>query len=171
MSRRSATAWEVLSPEQHAAVLTRLMASHPEIRAEADETAIAVLAEVDRTEVANEVCWALESVLTADVGARSGRQRGRGYVDPSEAAWELLGAAVEPFLVRLRQLAEIGLHAAAIELGAGILFGLVEAKGDDECAIFFEEDFVAEQRADVLAVMREAGLDAASADSESAHQE
>lgn len=70
----------------------------------------------------------------------------RGYVDPSEAAWELLGAAVEPFLVRLRQLAKIGLHAAAIELGAGILLGLVEAKGDDECAIFFDEDFAVERR-------------------------
>lgn len=143
-------------------MLTRLLASHPEIRAEADETAIAVLADVARTEVADQVCWAVESVSTADVGARSGRQRGRGYVDPSEAAWELLGAAVEPFLVRLRQLAEIGLHAAAIELGAGILLGLVEAKGDDECAIFFDEDFAVEQRADVLAMMCEAGLDTAS---------
>lgn len=118
----------------------------PEIRSEADETAIAVLADVDRTEVADQVCWAVESVSTAAVGARSGRQRGVGTLTRARQPGNCSGAAVEPVLVRLRQLAEIGLHAAAIELGAGILLGLVEAKGDDECAIFFDEDFAVERR-------------------------
>lgn len=65
-------------------------------------------------------------------------------------------------MVRLRRLAEIGLHAAAIEVGAGILLGLNDARGDDECAIFFEADFAPEQHAEVLATMREAGLDTVS---------
>jgi len=159
MSPRPVTAWEVLAEEQRAAVLDRLLASHPELQAEADDTAIAVLSDIDRAEVADEVCFALESVSTADVGARSGRQRGRGYVDPSEAAWELLSAAIEPFVVRLRRLAEIRLHAAAIEVGAGILLGLNDATGDEECAIFFEDSFAAEQHAEVLATMQAAGLD------------
>lgn len=90
MSPQSITAWEVLADEQHAAVLDRLLASHPELQAEADDTAIAVLSDVDRAEVAGEVCSVVESVSTGDVAARSGRQRGRGYVDPSEAAWSLL---------------------------------------------------------------------------------
>lgn len=112
--------------------------------------------------MADDVRWAVESVGTADVGARSGRQRGRGYVDPSEAAWELLGAAVEPFVTRVRRLAELGLHVAAIELAAGILLGLNDANGDDDCAIFFEEDFAAEHQTDLLVTVRELGLDTAS---------
>lgn len=62
MSARPVTAWEVLADEQHAAVLGRLLVSHPELRAEADDAAIAVLSDVDRAEVAGEVCWAVESV-------------------------------------------------------------------------------------------------------------
>jgi hypothetical protein len=152
-------AWDALSEAEHALVLRRLVQTHPELVAEVEEVATAVLAEVERSEVAGEVACAVESVSTADVGARSGRQRGRGYVDPSEAAWELLEAAVDPFVARLRRLADAGLRGAATEVGAGILLGLNEARGDDECAISFEPDFAAEQAAAVLAEMVDVGLD------------
>ena len=134
-------------------MLRRLLQAHPELQAEANKVAASMFVEVERSEVADEECSALEAVSTADVGARSGRQRGRGYVDPSEAAWELLGAAVEPFVTRLRQLAGGRLREAATEAGAGILLGLAEGNRDDECVIFFETDFTAEQKEEVLAAV------------------
>ena len=63
-----------------------------------------MLEAVERSDVADDVSTALESVSTAVVGAHSGRQRGRGYVEASDAAWELLAAAVDPFVVRLSAL-------------------------------------------------------------------
>lgn len=159
VARRQATAWEILSDAEHALVLRRLLQGHPELRAEADQLVISVLEELERFAVADEVCWALESVSTAEVVAHSGPQRGRGYVDPSEAAWELLSAAVDPFVVRLRRLADLGLREAATEVGAGVLLGLSQAAGDDECAISFEPDFAGEHAAATLADMEEAGLD------------
>jgi hypothetical protein len=159
MTERKATAWEIVSDEEQVVVLRRLLDVHPELRAEANQVVLTMLEGVDRSGVADEVAWALDSVSTAEVGARSGRQRGRGYIDPSEAAWELLAAALDPFVVRLRQLVDIGLREAATEVGAGVLLGLSQASGDDECAIFFEPDFAAEQAAEVLACMQDAGLD------------
>lgn len=143
-------------------VVRRLLGKHPEFQADANEIAKGILVEVKRDEVAEAVRSALEAVSTGDVAARSGRQRGHGYVDPSEAAWELLNAAVDPYRVRLRRLVEVGLPDAAIECGAGILRGLDEGRGDDECAIFFEANFAAETADAVLAEMEDVGLDVVS---------
>lgn len=160
MTGRGTTAWEIASDAEHVIVLRRLLDGHPELRAEADQLVLSVVAGVARADLADDVAFALESVSTAEVGANSGRQRGRGYVEMSDAAWELLGAAVDPFVVRLRHLVDIGLRDAATEVGAGVLLGLSQATGDDECAIYFEPDFAAEKGAEVLAEIAELGLDA-----------
>lgn len=158
MTPRRPTAWEIQSDAEAVVVLHGLVETHPELRAEADQIVISVLQDVDRSVVADEVSWALEAVTTAEVGAGSGRQRHR-YIDPGQASLDLLEAAVDPFLVRLRQLAGIGLSEAATEVGAGVLLGLAQASGGDECAIFFEPDFVVEHEALVVASMVELGLD------------
>lgn len=159
MTGRKTTAWEIVSDGEQVIVLRRLLDGHPELRAEADQLVLTVLGGVVRSDIADDVSSALESVSTAEVGANSGRQRGRGYVEMSEAAWELLADAVDPFVVRLRQLVDIGLREVATEVGAGVLLGLSQASGDDECAIYFEPDFAAEKGAEVLADMEELGLD------------
>jgi len=113
MTGRKTTAWEIASDAEQVVVLWRLLDRHPELRAEADQLVLTVLEAVERSDVADDVSTALESVSTAVVGAHSGRQRGRGYVEASDAAWELLAAAVDPFVVRLRQLVDLGLRDAA----------------------------------------------------------
>lgn len=62
---------------------------------------------------------------------RSGRIRGRGYVHETEAAWETLGEAVEPFLADLRRRAGLGLDAAA-DVAAGIVAGLYQCREPED---------------------------------------
>lgn len=70
-----------------------------------------------------------------------------------------LAAAVDPFVARVRQLVDLGLRDTATEVGAGVVLGLSQASGDDECAIYFEPDFATEKGAGVLADMEELSLD------------
>lgn len=55
------------------------------------------LAQVDTDDVTNAVVAALLALDQEDLAARAGRTR-YGYVEPTEAAWSLLEAAVEPWL-------------------------------------------------------------------------
>jgi hypothetical protein len=121
--------------------------------------AATLLTEITRSDVGEQVCRALESVSTAEVAARSGRQRGSGYVDPSEAAWSLLEDVVEPFVIRFKQLAGSGSEGPALEVGAGILLGLDQATGDENSAIYFEPEFKSEKADEILTEMESAGLD------------
>jgi hypothetical protein len=148
---------ELLSDAERGRVLHQLLESHPELRDEAERLALDLLTRIDRDTVAVEAQIALEAVSTAEVAAASGRQRG-GYVDHLEASSLLLEASVEPFIERLPLLAEADHSRVAAEIGTGILDGLELAKGDDESAIFFDEQF-AEMHADyVIDEMERAGL-------------
>jgi hypothetical protein len=157
---RRPSIWKVLTDAEHVVVVQRLLRERPEVREEARRIATSLLAQTKRSEVAREVRRAAEAVSTGDVAARSGRQPGGGYVEASEAAWELLSAAVEPFVQRLRSLVDLRQPQAATEVGVGILLGLSKVKGTDMCAVFFETDFITEEGAHVVAAMEEAGLGA-----------
>lgn len=142
-------ALELLDDSERSRVLRQLLDARPELQTEAERLALGVLTKADRDTVAAQVQAALESVSTADVAAISGKQRG-GYVDHFEASGILLEEAVEPFLQRFRALADSGHQDLAAEVGLGILRGLEIAEGDDECAIFFDEQF-AEMHAEYVA--------------------
>lgn len=148
---------ELLSDAERSRVLQQLLDTNPELGDEAERLALDLLTRIDRATVAVEVQIALESVSTAEVTAASGRQRG-GYVDHFEAASLLLEASVEPFIERLRVLSEAGHSVVAAEIGAGILDGLELAKGDEESAIFFDEQFAEMHAEYVIDEMKRAGL-------------
>ena len=64
-------------------------------------------------------------------GSRHGRsQRARagahewGYVEPTEAAWEILEEAVEPFVADIERRIALGLEDAALQLCQGMVLGL-----------------------------------------------
>jgi hypothetical protein len=158
MTGRRPSIWKVLTDAEHVVVMQRLLRERPEMREEARRIATLLLAQTKRSEVAREVRRAVEAVTTGEVAARSGRQPGGGYVEASEVAWELLSAAVEPFVQRLRSLVELRQPQAATEVGTGILLGLANVKGNEMCAVFFETDFIAEEVAEVVEAMEEAGL-------------
>ena len=93
------------------------------------------------------------------VGAHSGRQRGRGYVEASDAAWELLAAAVDPFVVRLRQLVDLACETRPRRWAPASSWGCLSRAATTDAPFTFEPDFVTEKGAEVLADMEELSLD------------
>ena len=85
---------ERLAGEEACAVLSRLLETHPELRSEAESIAQSVMSSQSVQDVATGVSDALIGV---DLDALSGRagKHSWGYVEPSEAAVELLEEAIE----------------------------------------------------------------------------
>lgn len=122
----SAPALDTLSGSERAHVLAGLLDAHPELRPAAEQAARALLGSVVVVvvDVADAVSSSLEAIPLDDLAARSGRIRGRGYVDETEAAWELVTEAVEPFRADLRRRGGLDLTDAAAALAVGIVAGL-----------------------------------------------
>lgn len=117
-----------LDPGEAQAVLQRLLATRADLRDEAERIARALLGEVSFESVADDVEHALRSLDLDDLGGRAGRHRG-GYTSPTEAAWELLQEAVDPFMEDMKRQMELGLGAEALEICKGILLGLYRIRG------------------------------------------
>ncbi|MGD0776491.1 MAG: hypothetical protein ABSC05_27060, partial [Candidatus Solibacter sp.] len=58
-----------------------------------------------------------------DLNSRAGGHSW-GYVEPTEAAWELLEEALEPFVTEMKRYLELGLEEQSREMCQGILLGL-----------------------------------------------
>lgn len=122
-SIRTARNLDRLDDRERSAVLSKLLATHPELVAEADDLATRLLTTVNPGDVAENVMSVLTSLDIDDLANRAGRHRG-GYVEPNEAAWALIEEAFEPFLIELRRLAELGHLDAATATARGALDGL-----------------------------------------------
>jgi hypothetical protein len=130
---KSATpALDALSGGEHADVLAELLASHPDLRPEAEHAAQRLLGTETVEAVAEDVVCALEAIPLEDLAARSGRIRGRGYVHENEAAWEILSEVIEPFLIDLRRRAGLGMSDAASAIATGIVAGLYQARAPED---------------------------------------
>jgi len=125
-------ALDALRSDENAAVMRELLDAHPELRPEAELAARRLLDAITVEAVAEDVAWALEYIPLDDLGARSGRVRGRGYVHENEAAWELVSEAVEPFIADLRRRAGLGLADAAAVVATGIVAGLYQAREPED---------------------------------------
>jgi hypothetical protein len=124
---------ERLEAGEALSLLHRLLSAHPDLRSEAEEMARALLAEIDFEAVGEDVEDALRALDINDLNDRAGCHRD-GYTDPTEAAWELLQEAIDPFLVNMKRQTELGLSAQALETCKGVLLGLYrirERKGDE----------------------------------------
>ena len=114
-SRKKAPVLDRLKPGEAETVLRRLLAAHPDLGDEAEQIARSVLGEVSFESVAEEVEHAVRSLDLDDLNNRAG-SHARGYTESSEAAWELLGEAVDPFLDDMQRQVELGLEAEALEI-------------------------------------------------------
>ena len=128
-NRADTPALDALTGEERSLVLGELLGSHPELNVEVEQAALRQLESVTVEAVADEVSWALDEIPVEDLAARSGRVRGRGYVHENEAAWELVGEAVEPFMSDVRRRAALGLTDAASARVTGIVAGLYRSRG------------------------------------------
>jgi hypothetical protein len=139
-------ALDALSGTEHAKVLAELLVSHPDLRPEAELAAHRLLETATVEGIADEVAWALGDIPLEDLASRAGPIRGRGYVHESEAAWELLGEAIAPFLADLRRRASLHHVDAAAVVAIGIVAGLYQARDPEDGTVvaYAGEDSLAE---------------------------
>jgi hypothetical protein len=101
-----------LDDAEAASVLRKLLDRHPELRAEAETIAREMLIAISPSSVADDVENALLQFDYDDLNGRAG-SRSWGYVEPAQAATDLLEEAVEPFLSDLKRYLEMGLEDQA----------------------------------------------------------
>lgn len=151
-----------LQPGEAALVLRRLLAGHPELLPEAEEISRSTLGDVSFESIASEVEDSIRQLDLDDLNGRAGRHSW-GYTEPTEAAWELLEEAVEPFVEDMKRHLGLGLDAEAFEICKGIVLGLYQcrdASGDE--FLGWASDFPEEAAGNVVADWIGAGKQGAS---------
>ena len=147
----SANALDKMAPYELADVLYALLAKHPELHTEAEQIAIDMMAAPSVEDVANNVHDAVTSLGIDSFHGRTGKQA-CGYVEPTEAAWELLGESIEDVLADMKRRASLGLHEAAEAICCGIVLGLHRAKGtSSDGPLGWAPDFPAEEACHAVA--------------------
>ena len=124
---------ERLKPEEAAAVLRHLLKVHPDLSSEAEEMARSLLREVRYEQIAAEIEDEIRALDYEALNARAGRHAW-GYVEPAEAAMEILEETVGPFREDMKRHLELGLEAEALEICKGLVLGcyrLSERAGGD----------------------------------------
>lgn len=106
-------------------ILRQLAARDERLAGEIAALARAHLSDVDVDEVARGLRHKLESLEPEDVWERAGRTR-HGYVDESEAAFELLEQLLEPQRDEVRRRQKAGLHLAAEQMCMGLMLAFYE---------------------------------------------
>jgi len=150
---------ERLKPDEAVLVLRRLPEVHPELASEAEETARSLLQEVKYEEIAAEIENEIRALDYDDLNARAGRHEW-GYVEPTEAAWEILEETLEPFREDMKRHLELGLEAEALEICKGLVLGcyrLSERAGGD--VLGWAPDFPVEAAGHALEVWYTGGDD------------
>src|SRR6185312_16402371 len=97
-------------------LLDKLLTTQPELREQVEELARLRLTAEDRDTVASDVESALNSHDIDELNSHAGYHPGRGYIDPGEAADEILDGELQPFLDDLARRANLGFAAAATEI-------------------------------------------------------
>jgi hypothetical protein len=112
-----------LSPDELAAVLRRLLEKRPALVEEAEKIAARIISLPSVDDIADKVFLAVTSLDMDDLHGRAGRHSW-GYVEPSEAARELLEEAVQDVFDDMKRRRDLGFEAAAEAVCCGIIFGL-----------------------------------------------
>ena len=141
-----------LDNAEAASVLKKLLARHRELRPEAETIPSGLLTAVSPSSVADDVEIALLQYDYDDLNGRAG-SHSWGYVEPTEAAWELLEEAVEPFVGEMKGYLEMGLEEHAVQFCQGVVLGLYRVRdGHDNDILGWAEDFPAEAACNLLDV-------------------
>jgi len=150
---------ESLKPVEAAAVLRHLLEVHPDLASEAEEIARSLLHEVNYEDVAAEIEDEIRALDHEVLNARAGRHEW-GYVEPTEAAWEILEETVEPFREDMKRHLQLGLESEALEICKGLVLGCYRlgerAVGD---VLGWAPDFPAEAAGNALEVWYTGGDD------------
>jgi hypothetical protein len=155
---RKASVLDHLKPDEAAFVLRQLLASHPDLAAEAAKMAKSLLHEESFENIADEVEEAVNAPDLEELNSRAGRHSG-GYTDPTDAAWEILEEAVAPFIDDITRHIQSGLAEDALEICKGVVLGLyrVENGGKGE-VVGWAPDFAADAACNAIDAWRAGGI-------------
>ncbi|PYJ92661.1 MAG: hypothetical protein DME23_27085, partial [Verrucomicrobia bacterium] len=95
--KQAADMLERLDSEEAVALLHLLLDKHPELRPEVEEMAKNVISSKSIEDIAADVFSAVTEVDLEALHGRAGKHSW-GYVEPSEAAWELLEEALDDWI-------------------------------------------------------------------------
>ena len=148
---RAASAVDKMAPTELLTVLRALLAKHADLRTEAEQIAVDMISSPSVDDVAEDVRGAVTSLGIDSFHGRAGKQPW-GYVEPSQAAWDLLGEAVEDILADMKRRMDLGLHEAAEAICCGIVLGLHKAEGaGSDGPLGWAPDFPAEEACHAVA--------------------
>lgn len=141
-------------------VLDELLSRNPDLLETAEEAARRLLATVDPDAVADDVASALMAHSHEEIGDRAGYHPGQGYVEPTQAAWDILGEAFEVFLADIERLLTLGNKTAARASALGVLGGLrrCEDGPPEDTVLSWAEDFPGEAAGQVVRLLNDAGI-------------
>ena len=122
-----------LAPGEVATVFRVLLEKHPNLVHEAEEIAAGVVSSPSVEGIADDVCTSVTTLDMDDLNGRAGAHSW-GYVEPSEAAQELLEEAVAVHFDDMKRRLNLGLEAAAEAVCAGIVLGYPALAARDPAA-------------------------------------
>jgi hypothetical protein len=97
-----------------------------------------MLANIDTVQVSDLIVETILELRTEDLANRAGPRR-HGYVEPTDAAWQLLEEAIEPWIKDLRRRGRLGFRSAAADLAKALTQALetVEERAEhiDDCLL------------------------------------
>jgi len=142
---------DVLTGDEARTVLHELLSSRPDLIPDARRAANALLARVSFADVAADVFAALQALDLDDLdaGPRTG-----GYVEPSEAAWEVIEKVVTPYFHDLKRRVKLGHEDEAVELCKGIVVGLYRAEHRGFELLEYAEDSPSELAGQAVEILR-----------------
>jgi hypothetical protein len=114
-----------ISPTDALQILKLMAQRDVEIRKKIDAAAREVLTDIDKDAVASEVQMELEFLNVEEVWDRAGSTRD-GYVEPGDAAWELVEEALHPFMEELAKYKKLSMIKEADLLSMGIMKGIYQ---------------------------------------------
>jgi hypothetical protein len=113
---------EQLSPADASAILHGLASSDETLAARITEMALTRFDQIDVEEVSADLYDELDALEVEEVWERAGRKR-HGYVETGEAAYQMIEAALTPFLEDLARHQKLGLRDEANRMCEGLLLG------------------------------------------------
>ena len=145
-----------LKDGEAAALFRSLLTKHPELSAEAETLAASVIGDVAMEDIAQATEDAVRALDLDDLNSRAG-SHSYGYVEPTEAAWELIEEAVMPLIEDIQRRLDAGQPDAALATCAGIVLGLYRVRQDanDGC-LGWAPDAPAEMAGETVCTLRKA---------------
>lgn len=138
---------------ESAQVLWSLLKLHPHLVHEAEEIARVTITGSGAEAIAEDVEQVVLGLGIDAIGERSGR-KSWGYVDPTQAAWDLLDAEVAPFVEEMERHIELGFETPATTACAGIVLGLYRCRGKNSDQVLgWAPDFPTETAAHAVATL------------------